>query len=189
MKKGSAGTNEKYNGMSSEAVAKRTGKSWKEWLAILDKQGAKKMAHPGIASMVHTKFGCPGWWSQMVTVGYEQARGLRIKHQTAAGFSISRSVTLPVSTAAAYKAWDDSKSVRKWLGETGFERRTSHKNKTMRLGWVDGKTTVEIGFYPKGAQKCSVAVQHNKLADAKSAAKMKSYWEGKLDRLRTLLTS
>ena len=37
--------NEKTKGprMSDEAVKAKTGKSWKEWFALLDKAGAKKM--------------------------------------------------------------------------------------------------------------------------------------------------
>jgi len=48
---------------------------------------------------------------------------------------------------------------------------------------------VEVGFYPKGARKSQVAVQHNKLPDAKAAARMKTYWAGALDRLKELVES
>jgi hypothetical protein len=36
-------------GISSEAVRKATGRTWAEWLRLLDKAGAKKMAHGEIA--------------------------------------------------------------------------------------------------------------------------------------------
>jgi len=49
------------------------------------------------------------------------------------------------------------------------------------------KTSLEIGFYPKGAGKSQVVVQHSKLPDAKSSARMKSYWGKALDRLRASL--
>ncbi len=35
----------KVTGLSDQAVKKATGKSWQEWLAILDKAGARKMTH------------------------------------------------------------------------------------------------------------------------------------------------
>ena len=35
------------------------------------------MSHKEIAEYLNEKRGVPGWWSQMVTVTYEQERGLR----------------------------------------------------------------------------------------------------------------
>jgi hypothetical protein len=57
----------------------------------------------------------------------------------------------------------------------------------MRVSWNDKKTSLEINFYPKGADKSQVVVQHSKLPDAKSSAKMKTYWGKALDRLRSSL--
>jgi hypothetical protein len=81
----------KLNGISSAAVHKATGRTWEEWLPLLDKTGAKKLPHREIAEVVAGKFAVRPWWSQMVTVGYEQARGLREKHQTAKGYQVSGS--------------------------------------------------------------------------------------------------
>lgn len=49
-------------------------------VTLLDKAGAKKMSHQEIANHLHTKHDVAPWWTQMVTVTYEQARGLRQKH-------------------------------------------------------------------------------------------------------------
>ena len=68
-------TDDVYAGISSEAVHAKTGKTWPEWFAVLDKAGASGWPHKDIATHLHDKCGCPDWWSQMVTVGYEQARG------------------------------------------------------------------------------------------------------------------
>jgi hypothetical protein len=57
----------------------------------------------------------------------------------------------------------------------------------MRVSWNDNKSSLEINFYPKAADKTQVVVQHGKLPDAKSSAKMKTYWGKALDRLRTSL--
>jgi hypothetical protein len=74
-------TTNKTAGISSAAVKKATGKDWKQWFTLLDKAGARKMPHKDIACLVYEKHQVSGWWAQMVTVGYEQARGLRQKHQ------------------------------------------------------------------------------------------------------------
>ena len=77
---------ETYAGISADAVRAKTGKGWAEWFAVLDQAGAAKWPHKEIASFLHEQE-CGDWWSQMVAVGYEQARGLRVKHQTADGFT------------------------------------------------------------------------------------------------------
>lgn len=64
-------------GVRTEAVLKATGRAWDEWLRVLDRAGARRMPHQEIAALLARKFAVPGWWCQMVTVGYEQARGLR----------------------------------------------------------------------------------------------------------------
>src|SRR5262245_40841726 len=71
------------------AVRKATGKSWTQWCAILDREGAAKRAHAEIAESLATKHRVPPWWSQMVTVQYERARGLRAKGQTPQGWQAS----------------------------------------------------------------------------------------------------
>ena len=80
---------ETYGGISSAAVKKATGKTWREWLALLDKAQADKLPHKDIARWLQEKHRLADWWGQMVTVGYEQARGLRLKHQKPDGFEIS----------------------------------------------------------------------------------------------------
>ena len=61
--------------VSDAAVEAKTGKTWQEWFALLDAAGARQMDHKSIAAHLDKKLGVPGWWAQMVTVAYEQARG------------------------------------------------------------------------------------------------------------------
>ncbi len=169
--------------MSDEAVQAKTGKTWKEWFSILDKAGAKKMSHQEIVKYLHTNEGVGPWWQQMVTVTYEQARGLRELHQKPAGFEISVSRTVNVPIAKLYKSFANEKDRTAWLGEDGVVIRKATPNKTMRVSWNDGKTSLSVYFAAKDDKKSQVVVQHSKLKDAKAAAKMKAYWAKALDRL------
>jgi hypothetical protein len=183
-------SNDRYGGISSEAVKTKTGRSWAEWIAALDKAGAADWPHKQIAEHVHEEFGCPGWWSQMVTVGYEQAKGLRVKHQTASGYSGSVSKTIGVPVAKLFKAWADPKIRDQWLiGAKKMVIRTATPNKSMRITWTDGKTSVAVGFFPKGAGKSQVAVEHSKLAGVKDVEIMKKCWKGALERLESQLVN
>ncbi|MEP6719049.1 MAG: DUF4287 domain-containing protein [bacterium] len=173
--------------MSDAAVAAKTGKNWKEWFSLLDKTGARKMSHQEIVKHLSTKHDVGPWWLQMVTVTYEQARGLREMHQKPAGFQISVSRTVNTPLAKLYKSFANAKSRSAWLAEDGLVVRTATPDKSMRVTWNDKKTGLEINFYPRGADKSQVVVQHSKLPDAKSSAKMKTYWGKALDRLRASL--
>lgn len=181
---------ESHGGISSEAVHAKTGRTWAEWIAALDKAGASKWPHKKIAKYVHDEFGCPGWWSQMVTVGYEQAKGLRVKHQTATGFAASASKTVAVPLARLYKAWADPKIRDRWL--TGAKKMVVTKatpNKSIRIRWTDGKTLVAVGFFPKGAAKSQVAIEHAKLGSAKDVELMKKCWKGALAKMEAHLAN
>jgi hypothetical protein len=180
--------NERHGGISSDAVKAKTGRGWNEWIAALDRAGANKWPHKQIAEFVHTEFGIPGWWSQMVTVGYEQAKGLREKHQTSRGYQASASKTIAVPIAKLYKAWSDPRLRGKWLiGAKSMAIRKATPNKAMRITWTDGKTSVEVGFYAKGAAKSQVAVQHSKLASAKDVEFFKKCWKAALEKLEAML--
>jgi hypothetical protein len=61
--------------LSDAAVQAKTGKTWQEWFAVLDAAGARAMDHQSIAAYSYQQLRLPGWWAQMVTVAYEQARG------------------------------------------------------------------------------------------------------------------
>jgi hypothetical protein len=180
-------SNAKAPRMSDLAVKAKTGKNWKEWFALLDKAGARKLTHQEIVKQLSAKHDVGPWWQQMVTVTYEQARGLRDKHQRPEGYQISVSRTVNTPLAKLYESFANAKYRSSWLPQDGLVIRTATTNKSMRVTWIDGKTSLEVGFFAKGADKSQVVVQHSKLPDAKSSAKMKTYWGKALDRLRASL--
>jgi uncharacterized protein YndB with AHSA1/START domain len=181
----------RYAKVGDAAVTKATGRGWKEWLALLDKAGAKKLDHKGIVAVLYPKHLKLGWWCQMIAVGYEQARGLRDRHQKPDGYSVSGSKTLDVPLREAYAAWATLPARRRWLGkDAGFTVRKATPNKSMRITWPDGRdgsSSVSVNFYAKGPSKSSVQLQHDKLPDAKAAARCKVYWKIALARLAAAL--
>ncbi len=177
----------KTAGIGADAVQKATGKNWDEWCAFLDKVGGKKKTHKEIVAILGEQHGVDPWWQQMVAVGYEQARGLRVKHETTAGFSVSRSKTLDVPIANAFAAWQDKCIRAKWLADPDITVRKATENRSLRITWIDGHSSVEVMFYPKDKDRCQITVQHAKLKNAKQAAKMKAYWGEHLDKLQALL--
>ena len=180
-------TTARLAGIGSAAVEKKTGKTWAQWLAVLDKAGARTMTHARITAHLHEPMGVPAWWCQMVAVGYEQARGLRAKHQRPQGYEISVSRTIHVSAATLFDAWKDARVRGRWLPRATIVIRKATRPKSMRITWSDKKTSLEVNFYARAARKGQVVVQHSKLPDARAAARMKVTWGEALGRLRTML--
>jgi uncharacterized protein YndB with AHSA1/START domain len=179
----------KIAGISSQAVAAKTGKTWEQWITLLDKAGAKKMTHKEIVAYLHTQHGVGDWWQQMVTVGYEQARGRRAKHQTPTGYEASVSKTLAVPLSTLYRAWADEAIRVRWLKRKSLAVRRATPNKSVRLTWAGGQSNVDVQFYARGDAKSQVTVQHNTLASADDVAKMKGFWGKALEKLKELLES
>lgn len=178
-------TNRNETGIGDEAVREKTGNTWPEWYAVLDAAGCREMGHKQIAEYVHG-LGVPGWWCQMVTVGYEQERGLRVKHQNCEGFSTGASKTVNVPVSRLFAAWNDEELRREWLGDAPLTVRKATPDKSLRISW-DGRSAVDVNLYAKGEGKSQVAVDHGKLADADEAAHMKAFWGEKVARLKELL--
>ena len=168
-------------GMSDAAVRKRTGKSWTDWVRMLDAAGAAGKPHREIVEHVQSA-GTPDWWSQMITVGYERIRGLRDKGQRrGGGYEATRSRTFGVPIEKLFDAFADARTRRRWL-PVRITVRTATRPKSMRITW-DDETRVAIGFLRKGESKSAVAVQHERLKDKGHADRVKTEWGGYFDRL------
>jgi hypothetical protein len=176
-------------GMRDEAVRDKTGKSWKEWVGVLDEIGAYEMTHRDIARHLQREIGLPGWWAQTVTVGYERIRGLRdVGQQRGGGYAANKSKTFPVPVSSLYRAFSTARTRKRWLPAVELAVRTSIPDKSMRITWPDG-TSVEAYFTAKGSEKSQVAIQHRKLAARADAEGAKAYWEERLQALAGLLVS
>lgn len=175
-----------FAGVSSDAVQAKTGKTWAEWFGILDAAGAQTLSHPQIARYLQEQQGVPDWWCQMLTVGYEQARGLREAHQKPDGFTANASKTLAVPLAVLYDAWADEGKRAAWLDEVELTVRKATPGKSLRITWSDG-SGLDVNLYAKGESRSQVSLQHSKLPDAATAARMKAFWGVALDRLKAFV--
>ena len=172
-------------GKTDDVVSKATGRTWAEWVRVLDRAGAADMTHGEIAKHV-SSLGTPGWWSQTVAVGYERIRGKREIGQRSGGkFAVSKSRTLGVPVATLYSAFANARRRGRWLPEK-ITVRTSRPNKLMRVTWSD-KTDVHLFFAAKGPAKSTVTIEHLKLPDKATADQQKERWARRLDQLSEML--
>ena len=172
--------------MSDEAVKAKTGRGWMVWFVILNKANATEMKHQDVANLLYEKYGCPGWWAQMITVEYERARGGRQKNQTADGYSVGVSKTLPVGLAEAYRAFGDAKMRAKWFPKGAVEPGKCTPGKYWRAKW-NGGPRLEVGFYAKPGGKAQVALQVNKMAKKTDVERERAAWKKAFEKLETVL--
>jgi hypothetical protein len=164
-------------GMSDTAVKAKTGKTWAQWFAVLDKAGAAAMSHQDIAKLLSARHKLAGWWSQMVTVGYERVRGLRKLHETADGFNASVSRTLAAGLDQLYEAWDDARTRAAFLKEA-VVLSTRNPGKNLRFAWERDGGRVEVRFVPKDDDKTQVTIDHTGLDSPATVKRMKLFWAG-----------
>jgi len=174
---------------SDAKVMEATGRNWESWFSILDRWGARDKKHPETVNFLTDERGVPGWWAQSITVGYERARGMRVKHQQADGFSVSASKTIAVPIDVLMDAVLDHRTRRKWLTDSTMSRRPSRADRTARFNWEDGSSRVVFYFSDKGPAKSTVAMAHERLPDADEAEIKKAYWRERLADLKGFLES
>ncbi len=68
-----------------EKVVAATGRTWDSWFGLLDAWDAAARTHTETARWLRELHAVPSWWSQSITVAYEQARGLRVPGQQVSG--------------------------------------------------------------------------------------------------------
>lgn len=144
---------------SDEALRAATGKAWDEWFAMLDAVDATGLKHPQIVAVLVAN-GAGSWWAQGITVGYEQARGMRMPGQRADGtFEVSASKAILGEQAAALAAV--IAAVSRELGEPTSVSETA-KYATAR--WkLTGREGLLATADPAKSGKTRVSLTHQKM--------------------------
>jgi hypothetical protein len=174
---------------SDDRIKEATGRKWDAWFSVLDRWGARDRKHGETVGFLMDEHGVTGWWAQSITVWYERARGLRLKHQQADGFTVYVSRTISVPVDVLFDAFVNARSRRKWLTDGTMSLRTSPPGHTARFDWEDGSSRVSASFLAKGPAKASVAVAHERLPDADEAEMAKASWRSRLAALKSELES
>ena len=175
-------------GVGDSAVRAKTGRGWEEWFAILDAAGVSDMDHKSIVAYLTDNYQVEPWWRQMITVAYEQERGLREKYETPKGYQASRSKIVAVPVEKLYDSWADEGKRAAWLPEGDLILRKMTPNRSMRITLGDG-SRLEVNFYSKGETKSQVTIQQTDLQNAEQVNQAKALWGEALDRLKQVLES
>lgn len=178
----------KINRITDATLKKKTGKSWQAWITILNSANAHHLSHQQIADYLFNQHKLDSWWTQIITVGYEQHQGKRERYQKPDGYEISISKTIHTTPSTLYHAWINEEVRKTWLSESITIHKTTF-NKSIRITWIDEVTNLNVDFYAKGENKSQVVVQHCKISDAKLAEEGKQFWKKILNKLGEILES
>jgi uncharacterized protein YndB with AHSA1/START domain len=193
--------------ISDEAVRKRTGKSWSQWFAVLDRWGAARKGHAETARHLGDRHGLAPWWAQTVTVRYEQERKGRPVHQRASGaYEISVSRVIAAPSRRVFECFLEPVDLSKWFARgASVEARVGgryrnrdgdrgeflaiRRPKLLRFTWENPRhapgTVVEVAIAARGRGKASAALTHRRLRTRRDAVKMKEAWSWAMDSLRS----
>ena len=175
--------------ITDKLVVEKTGESMEHWFNLLGEKGAKEMRHAEIFDLVANTDGLKPleqWNQNLLTTTYEWNRGLKERGQKGKDFEISVSKTVNVPIQELFNSFVDERLRKKWLNEDIVIRKATG-NKSARITWSDGTTSLSVDFYPKSDAKSQVVVQHLKIPDSKMAGEMKEYWGKKLEELKAFL--
>jgi hypothetical protein len=173
-----------------KGLRRATGRGRKEWFQALDAWGAPGRPYREIADWLTSANGISDWWAQKLIVEYEEDRGLREPGIRPDGtFNVGATKTVAVPVAHLFAAFVDAELRDRWLPGVTMRQGTTQQDRSVRFEWADGATRVVAGFMAISDAKSQVAVQHERLPDAKTAAEMKAYWRERVGALKTLLES
>ena len=172
---------------SDAKLHEATGRSWLEWIAVLDEWGATSHKHGEIVEFLSREHSVPPWWRQAVTNGYERARGMRKKHQQADGFTVYASKTISVPLELLFDAFVDDGARAGWLVDGAMTERGSQPGKVARFDWAGDESRVTVTFEAKGPGRATAHVAHERLPDAAAGEAAKVAWRARLAALKSSL--
>lgn len=182
----SEASEERWGGVSSSTVQARTNHTWEEWFQMLDEHRAHELDHKAIVALVAELGQRDGWWTQMIAVAFEQARGLREKNERAEGYAASVTRTIEAPLERVYDAVVERSASARWLREPKVDVHRATTNRAARGSW-DGEKTLSFQFSPRGPLRCQLVIQQEKLGSIAEVGKVKRYWAQKLDALEKYL--
>lgn len=173
-------------------IERATDRPWTQWLEFMESIGARDLNHTQIAQKVLAELETfdppldnPAWWSQGITVAYEQHSGRRLPGQQADGtFQMSVSKTTKLDLQEAMDRWVEfAASDPEVVAMTASEPRVSgtDKRKTWRAKASNvGNLMFTSELRPTG--KTAVLAQQMKLPSQEENEQAKVFWAAVMER-------
>jgi hypothetical protein len=170
------------------ALQRTTGRDRPEWFGILDNWGAAGRPYHEIADWLTGEQGLSAWWAQKLVVEYEQARGIRAPGIRSDGtFTVGASKAIGAPLERLVEACVDPALRARWMPDIAFDVTTLKPSRSLRGKLADGHQRLSVTFAEISATKSQVAVEHERLPDARAAQRARAFWRERLSVLKALL--
>lgn len=192
-------TIEKLGPFTDKSVLKHTGRDWRKWIEILNKEGAAHLDHKGIKALLKKKYKLKPWWQQGVATGYEVHIGRRIEGQNLKGeYTVTVTKTFPVEQKKLWKELISPDGQAIWLSplspfeikpKNTFEIRggifggvrTMKAPERLRMSWQDTEwpkpTILNVHVLPRPDKKCLLVFSHDSIKDPRTKEKLRLHWK------------
>lgn len=179
---------------TAEAISAATGIAWPDWVAWLDAHDGRRLTHAAIAELAYDRMSAgtvadvenAGWWSQSVTVAYEQQIGRRLPGQRQDGtFYVSVNRTVPATPEAVMGAWQAHVARADAVGGCALAGPARTSTTPKRLYWrascTDG-STLQVAVEPRPAGSLLTVTQEG-LATPEARERSRRLWKDALAAL------
>jgi len=184
-----------------------TGRSMKEWYALLDDAGGTTLGRKGTNDLLYTRHKVDAWWTSTLATEYERARGLKEKDGRPRGYAICVTKNIKAPAARVYAAFTDNAQLSKWFGNAARAQATDggkwsdgdgHSGaytklapgKTVRFTWVDAASRNESQVELKITEKNGVSglvLNHERIQDRGEADGLRAAWGDAIATLKSQL--
>lgn len=176
---------------NTSSIAASTGRSWEEWVSLLDARSARLLDHTAIARLALEIMPAEApnqeWWAQGVAVAYEQHAGLRLPGQSCAGdFRASASRTLATDRDGAVAAWRERVGGLDVFRDVPLDGEPTESRTEKWSYWrarlADG-SRITVNATDKQPGKAVLSVEHAGLSSAEDGEQWRSHWKALLKEL------
>ncbi len=202
--------NEKYLGVSDEAVRSATGAGWEDWFHLLDASGAREWPHKRMVTFVSQNGLASGWWQQMVTSTYERVRGIKAvgeTHDAMFQIGVQRTIGMPQERLWQMLVTPSGRDL--WLGQvrdlrlakgtpfrtregTVGEIRSLKEGERIRLTWqprgFNAPSTLQLTLTcPRNTtSKTTLRFHQERLSSGRQREQMRRHWKAVADQLEQM---
>jgi len=161
--------------VSDDRVRAATGRSWDDWVDVLEAWPGADDGHPAIAAHLAAEHGLDGWWSQQVTGGFERITGRRLPFERPDGtFTAGRSKTVEVPAADLRAALLDDEARGDLFPGESTELLSEPSAKAIRISLGPG--VAHFSVEDTGDGRARVSVSHRRLPAYEDVEVWQFYW-------------
>lgn len=195
----------KIHKTTTETIKKHTGKTWDQWIVILDRAGGEKLKYRDLVIALK-KYKLSPWWQAGIPMHYQMYKGVRVEGRNEKGkWATTSTKTYNISQK---KMWDFLKSeagIAVWLkpmskfefikgqnfeveGGVYGELRTMKAPQRARFKWSDldwdKHSYVQLIVIKRPKDKCIVGFMHESLSTGRARLQMKEHWLRVLEEIK-----